>query len=183
MRSSTHPSFTMGSFDECLGPDVTQTFGASSAASDCDLMRPEEAFLPADESAFLTDIIHVWHSGGFLFPLLFLCQIYEASTRQCIHHHKVLSVLTAVTKIMLIFFPSHTCLMINCTLCFADERDRVQKKTFTKWVNKHLIKVRTRPWLFLFLILNPDGTLKLSHAYGAIYTLPRGTQKFHFLLW
>ncbi|KAM4795882.1 microtubule-actin cross-linking factor 1 [Rhinophrynus dorsalis] len=24
----------------------------------------------------------------------------------------------------------------------ADERDRVQKKTFTKWVNKHLIKVR-----------------------------------------
>lgn len=22
-----------------------------------------------------------------------------------------------------------------------DERDRVQKKTFTKWVNKHLIKV------------------------------------------
>lgn len=26
-------------------------------------------------------------------------------------------------------------------LCFTDERDRVQKKTFTKWVNKHLIKV------------------------------------------
>ncbi|OXB56439.1 UNVERIFIED_CONTAM: hypothetical protein H355_000538 [Colinus virginianus] len=24
----------------------------------------------------------------------------------------------------------------------ADERDRVQKKTFTKWVNKHLMKVR-----------------------------------------
>ncbi|KAK1880938.1 Microtubule-actin cross-linking factor 1 [Dissostichus eleginoides] len=30
-----------------------------------------------------------------------------------------------------------------CTLmCCLDERDRVQKKTFTKWVNKHLIKVR-----------------------------------------
>lgn len=27
-------------------------------------------------------------------------------------------------------------------LCLADERDRVQKKTFTKWVNKHLITVR-----------------------------------------
>ncbi|XP_036948791.1 microtubule-actin cross-linking factor 1 isoform X16 [Acanthopagrus latus] len=27
-------------------------------------------------------------------------------------------------------------------MCCADERDRVQKKTFTKWVNKHLIKVR-----------------------------------------
>ncbi|OBS81655.1 hypothetical protein A6R68_20116 [Neotoma lepida] len=25
---------------------------------------------------------------------------------------------------------------------FVDERDRVQKKTFTKWVNKHLMKVR-----------------------------------------
>lgn len=28
-------------------------------------------------------------------------------------------------------------------LSLADERDRVQKKTFTKWVNKHLVKVRT----------------------------------------
>lgn len=26
-------------------------------------------------------------------------------------------------------------------MCSSDERDRVQKKTFTKWVNKHLIKV------------------------------------------
>lgn len=26
-------------------------------------------------------------------------------------------------------------------MSLADERDRVQKKTFTKWVNKHLIKV------------------------------------------
>lgn len=30
----------------------------------------------------------------------------------------------------------------NVVFCFADERDRVQKKTFTKWVNKHLITVR-----------------------------------------
>ncbi|CAN8025666.1 unnamed protein product, partial [Ixodes persulcatus] len=28
---------------------------------------------------------------------------------------------------------------------FADERDAIQKKTFTKWVNKHLIK----HWTFL----------------------------------
>ncbi|XP_078093960.1 microtubule-actin cross-linking factor 1 isoform X3 [Mustelus asterias] len=27
-------------------------------------------------------------------------------------------------------------------MCCMDERDRVQKKTFTKWINKHLIKVR-----------------------------------------
>uniref|UniRef100_A0A3P9QGB1 Calponin-homology (CH) domain-containing protein n=1 Tax=Poecilia reticulata TaxID=8081 RepID=A0A3P9QGB1_POERE len=25
---------------------------------------------------------------------------------------------------------------------FVDERDRVQKKTFTKWINQHLFKVR-----------------------------------------
>lgn len=31
------------------------------------------------------------------------------------------------------------------SVCSADERDRVQKKTFTKWVNKHLIKVRVPP--------------------------------------
>ncbi|XP_054241404.1 plectin [Indicator indicator] len=30
--------------------------------------------------------------------------------------------------------------LLSARLCCADERDRVQKKTFTKWVNKHLIK-------------------------------------------
>lgn len=39
----------------------------------------------------------------------------------------------------------NTLVMTYCNLIvvlyFADERDRVQKKTFTKWVNKHLIKV------------------------------------------
>ncbi|KAL2083451.1 hypothetical protein ACEWY4_021224 [Coilia grayii] len=27
-------------------------------------------------------------------------------------------------------------------MCCMDERDRVQKKTFTKWINQHLLKVR-----------------------------------------
>lgn len=33
--------------------------------------------------------------------------------------------------------------VLSQCLCasFTDERDRVQKKTFTKWVNKHLMKV------------------------------------------
>lgn len=38
-----------------------------------------------------------------------------------------------------LFSPPHPALS-----SLADERDRVQKKTFTKWVNKHLIKVRAR---------------------------------------
>lgn len=32
-----------------------------------------------------------------------------------------------------------------CVWFSTDERDRVQKKTFTKWVNKHLVKVRSPP--------------------------------------
>lgn len=35
-----------------------------------------------------------------------------------------------------------------------DERDVIQKKTFTKWVNKHLIKVRRWSALFLEFSLN-----------------------------
>uniref|UniRef100_A0AAV2K7V9 Calponin-homology (CH) domain-containing protein n=1 Tax=Knipowitschia caucasica TaxID=637954 RepID=A0AAV2K7V9_KNICA len=37
---------------------------------------------------------------------------------------------------------SHLNAHLYTLMCCADERDRVQKKTFTKWVNKHLIKVR-----------------------------------------
>jgi len=34
-------------------------------------------------------------------------------------------------------------MMLKCMLCrvVSDERDAVQKKTFTKWINKHLVKV------------------------------------------
>ena len=35
------------------------------------------------------------------------------------------------------------CVHTNYFTCFfSDERDAIQKKTFTKWVNKHLKKVR-----------------------------------------
>lgn len=37
--------------------------------------------------------------------------------------------------------PGFSLATANPVLSFPDERDRVQKKTFTKWVNKHLIKV------------------------------------------
>lgn len=53
-----------------------------------------------------------------------------------------------VRKISSKGFLFNTRLVSNCVICFfADERDRVQKKTFTKWVNKHLIKVRPSPEL------------------------------------
>ncbi|PWA32021.1 hypothetical protein CCH79_00017398, partial [Gambusia affinis] len=38
---------------------------------------------------------------------------------------------------------SHLNAHLYSLMCCADERDRVQKKTFTKWVNKHLIKELT----------------------------------------
>ena len=33
------------------------------------------------------------------------------------------------------------CFLIELTPSSSDERDAIQKKTFTKWVNKHLKKV------------------------------------------
>lgn len=33
-------------------------------------------------------------------------------------------------------------LTVMFVLFFSDERDAIQKKTFTKWVNKHLKKVK-----------------------------------------
>jgi hypothetical protein len=35
----------------------------------------------------------------------------------------------------------HTNLILCLFVCFPDERDKVQKKTFTKWINQHLMKV------------------------------------------
>lgn len=39
------------------------------------------------------------------------------------------------------------------SLSFVDERDAIQKKTFTKWVNKHLKKVRKKNKILLYLNL------------------------------
>lgn len=35
----------------------------------------------------------------------------------------------------------HTNLILCFLFYFLDERDKVQKKTFTKWINQHLMKV------------------------------------------
>lgn len=40
-------------------------------------------------------------------------------------------------------------------LSITDERDAIQKKTFTKWVNKHLKKVRFHGFFFIsYIALN-----------------------------
>lgn len=36
---------------------------------------------------------------------------------------------------------------------FTDERDAIQKKTFTKWVNKHLKKVSFNASFYFFILL------------------------------
>jgi hypothetical protein len=40
-----------------------------------------------------------------------------------------------------------------CFLVISDERDAIQKKTFTKWVNKHLKKVKYRYILIMTELL------------------------------
>ena len=53
---------------------------------------------------------------------------------------------------------------------FADERDRVQKKTFTKWVNKHLMKVGFVHVSLAFLILCVCAHAHVFlHVHGFLY--------------
>uniref|UniRef100_A0A8D1CRD2 Microtubule actin crosslinking factor 1 n=1 Tax=Sus scrofa TaxID=9823 RepID=A0A8D1CRD2_PIG len=74
----------------------------------------------------------------------------------------------------------------------ADERDRVQKKTFTKWVNKHLMKVRKhindlyedlRDGHNLISLLEVLSGIKLEPAGLKTLRLPRekGRMRFHRL--
>uniref|UniRef100_A0A8D0WR86 Calponin-homology (CH) domain-containing protein n=1 Tax=Sus scrofa TaxID=9823 RepID=A0A8D0WR86_PIG len=75
---------------------------------------------------------------------------------------------------------------------YKDERDRVQKKTFTKWVNKHLMKVRKhindlyedlRDGHNLISLLEVLSGIKLEPAGLKTLRLPRekGRMRFHRL--
>uniref|UniRef100_A0A667ZAL9 Microtubule actin crosslinking factor 1 n=1 Tax=Myripristis murdjan TaxID=586833 RepID=A0A667ZAL9_9TELE len=74
----------------------------------------------------------------------------------------------------------------SLSLCFfccpPDERDRVQKKTFTKWVNKHLIKVRKHITDLYEDLRDGHNLISLLEVLSGV-TLPRekGRMRFHRL--
>uniref|UniRef100_A0A8C2GUI2 Microtubule actin crosslinking factor 1 n=1 Tax=Cyprinus carpio TaxID=7962 RepID=A0A8C2GUI2_CYPCA len=67
-------------------------------------------------------------------------------------------------------------------ICRFDERDRVQKKTFTKWVNKHLIKVRKHITDLYEDLRDGHNLISLLEVLSGV-TLPRekGRMRFHRL--
>ncbi|KAH9363310.1 hypothetical protein HPB48_006416 [Haemaphysalis longicornis] len=64
----------------------------------------------------------------------------------------------------------------------VDERDAIQKKTFTKWVNKHLIKANKRVDDLFVDLQDGHGLLSLLEVLSG-ETLPRekGRMRFHML--
>ncbi|XP_072579852.1 microtubule-actin cross-linking factor 1 isoform X9 [Vulpes vulpes] len=70
----------------------------------------------------------------------------------------------------------------RCARGRADERDRVQKKTFTKWVNKHLMKVRKHINDLYEDLRDGHNLISLLEVLSGI-KLPRekGRMRFHRL--
>ncbi|XP_026155355.1 plectin a isoform X15 [Mastacembelus armatus] len=67
-------------------------------------------------------------------------------------------------------------------MCCADERDRVQKKTFTKWVNKHLVKAQRHVTDLYEDLRDGHNLISLLEVLSG-ETLPRekGRMRFHKL--
>ncbi|XP_061678747.1 microtubule-actin cross-linking factor 1 isoform X3 [Syngnathoides biaculeatus] len=64
----------------------------------------------------------------------------------------------------------------------ADERDRVQKKTFTKWVNKHLIKVRKHIGDLYEDLRDGHNLISLLEVLsGVTLSREKGRMRFHRL--
>uniref|UniRef100_A0A3B1KGL6 Si:ch211-165e15.1 n=1 Tax=Astyanax mexicanus TaxID=7994 RepID=A0A3B1KGL6_ASTMX len=67
-------------------------------------------------------------------------------------------------------------------MCCLDERDRVQKKTFTKWINQHLLKVRKHVNDLYEDLRDGHNLISLLEVLSGD-TLPRekGRMRFHRL--
>uniref|UniRef100_A0A8C5S1T3 Calponin-homology (CH) domain-containing protein n=1 Tax=Laticauda laticaudata TaxID=8630 RepID=A0A8C5S1T3_LATLA len=65
---------------------------------------------------------------------------------------------------------------------FSDERDKVQKKTFTKWINQHLLKVRKHVNDLYEDLRDGHNLISLLEVLSGD-TLPRekGRMRFHRL--
>lgn len=83
-----------------------------------------------------TSIDHMHCSALYFYTQCVSSMLYSGDRPiRCYEHVKSYLVFPITNDFVFLFlFPFH----ISCS---TDERDRVQKKTFTKWVNKHLIKV------------------------------------------
>ncbi|XP_054601412.1 plectin a isoform X9 [Nothobranchius furzeri] len=78
-------------------------------------------------------------------------------------------------------------------MCCADERDRVQKKTFTKWVNKHLMKAQRHitdlyedlrdghNLISLLEVLSGETLLRERDARNVRLPREKGRMRFHKL--
>ncbi|MEE6476588.1 hypothetical protein FKM82_011128 [Ascaphus truei] len=72
--------------------------------------------------------------------------------------------------------------MLVTLMCCMDERDKVQKKTFTKWINQHLMKVRKHVSDLYEDLRDGHNLISLLEALSGD-TLPRekGRMRFHRL--
>lgn len=72
----------------------------------------------------------------------------------------------------------HKSHLLTCGFNFSDEQEAVQKRTFTKWINSHLAKVRAISFFpFLFMLRtafarhihhkSPNGVRRISQAHRA----------------
>ncbi|KAL1263492.1 hypothetical protein QQF64_006231, partial [Cirrhinus molitorella] len=72
--------------------------------------------------------------------------------------------------------------LLVALMCCMDERDRVQKKTFTKWINQHLLKVRKHVNDLYEDLRDGHNLISLLEVLSG-ETLPRekGRMRFHRL--
>lgn len=100
---------------------------------------------------------------------LILLSLFRSSSRALIWHHclceRLLLLFTRFVFLYSFLFVLHT---------FAEEQERVQKKTFTNWINSYLSKVSNFPYSKLFFIL---FLLSVS-THSAVYSRMKLAEKY-----